>query len=80
MQIHYNYIDRLKGVAILFVVMMHLTNWTFQQSDNAISFVLGAFTMPLFFFLSGVVITSIPDRKNYPRSFRISSFPFLSSD
>ena len=77
MQIHYNYIDRLKGISILFVVMMHLTNWTFQQSENEISFVFGAFTMPLFFFLSGLVITSIPDRNKLCTKFQRFLSPFI---
>lgn len=62
MKERYNYIDRLKGITILLVVMVHLTNWTFIQNGNAISFVFGPIIMPVFFFLSGVVVTSIPDR------------------
>jgi uncharacterized membrane protein YcfT len=51
------YIDRLKGLAIILVVMGHI--FGFHQPDDGINTFIYTFHMPLFMFLSGLVI-SVP--------------------
>lgn len=50
-----NYIDRMKGMAILFVVIGHIFMFSMEQSSNVAAQVIYAFHMPLFMFLSGIV-------------------------
>lgn len=60
---HYNYIDRLKGVAITLVVMGHMILVVFGNNDcNAFKFI-GTVHMPLFMFLSGLVISKGPSTR-----------------
>lgn len=56
------YIDRLKGFAILCVVMGHFVFFTLKQTD-IIAEIIGSFQMPLFIFMSGYVISSSPSLK-----------------
>ena len=65
------YIDRLKGFAILCVIMGHYVFHVLGQSD-IIAELIGSFQMPLFFFLSGYVISSEPSIKKCGR--KIISF------
>lgn len=65
-----NWIDRLKGVAIILVVMGHLYCKCLHttNSENDVFFsVIQAFHMPLFMFLSGVVISTIPSLRKMLR-------------
>lgn len=55
-----NYIDRLKGFAILLVVMGHVSLFSFRGNDNAVFGVIQSFHMPLFMFLSGIVVSTPP--------------------
>lgn len=55
------YIDRLKGVAILAVIVSHTTIWTFNHPNDPISDVMASFMMPVFMFLSGVVVSAPPN-------------------
>lgn len=50
-----NYIDRMKGMAILLVVMGHLYFYSYGQSDSIVFRFISSFHMPLFMFLSGLV-------------------------
>lgn len=50
------YIDRLKGLAIILVVMGHLYNFSYGQSASVWFRVISSFHMPLFMFLSGLVV------------------------
>ncbi|WP_288360957.1 acyltransferase family protein [uncultured Bacteroides sp.] len=50
-----NYIDRMKGMAILLVVMGHLYFFSYGQSDSIVFCFISSFHMPLFMFLSGLV-------------------------
>ena len=52
----YNYIDRLKGLAILLVVIGHILVFSTTGNKNPIYTVISSFQMPLFMFLSGLVI------------------------
>lgn len=52
------YIDRLKGLAIVLVVMGHV--FGFSQPDDAITKFIYTFHMPLFMFLSGMVVSTPP--------------------
>lgn len=63
MQQRIEYIDRLKGFTMLLVVMGHITLWVLQQPTNPIVSLIGAFHMPLFMFLSGIVICRPADIK-----------------
>ena len=54
----YEYIDRLKGLAILLVVMGHLMAFSLIASRNPIFTVISSFHMPLFMFLSGLVVSN----------------------
>ena len=56
------YIDRLKGFAILCVIMGHYVFHVLGQSD-IIAELIGSFQMPLFFFLSGYVVSLVPTWK-----------------
>lgn len=56
MQQRYNYIDRLKGLAIILVVIGHILSFSMIGDRNPINTVITSFHMPLFIFLSGVVI------------------------
>ncbi|WP_373104062.1 acyltransferase family protein [Phocaeicola plebeius] len=55
-----NYIDWLKGIAIITVVMGHVTAFDFLSlTDSSKSFVnrfIVSLQMPLFIFLSGLVV------------------------
>lgn len=55
----FEYIDRLKGFAILCVVMGHYVLFVLGQTD-IIAEIIGSFQMPLFMFMSGYVISSAP--------------------
>lgn len=57
-KIRIQYIDRLKGLAIILVVMGHI--FGFSQPDDPITKFIYTFHMPLFMFLSGLVITTPP--------------------
>lgn len=57
---HYNYIDRLKGLAIFMVVLGHLILWSYKTSDGSVFQFVNSVHMPLFFFLSGLVIRKSP--------------------
>lgn len=47
------YIDQLKGVAMLMVVFDHLMHFSFGVSDSALEVIIRTFYLPLFFFISG---------------------------
>ena len=54
------YIDRLKGLAILAVVMGHIIYFVFHLSEDLIWGYIYSFHVPLFIFLSGYVISTPP--------------------
>ena len=56
------YIDRIKGFAILCVIMGHYVFYALDQK-GIISEIIGSFQMPLFMFMSGYVISSVPSLK-----------------
>jgi len=49
-----SYVDKLKGVAIIFVVMGHVTEWSLGVRQSPFNLFYGSFHMPLFMFLSGL--------------------------
>ena len=53
-----DYIDRMKGLAIILVVMGHIYGIAFALSDDVAYRVISSFHMPLFMFLSGLVACS----------------------
>lgn len=77
------YIDQLKGFAILMVVMGHVLQFCFRESEPSLtSQVIVSFHMPLFAFLSGLMFTTICDFRKIARKFINQSYrlllPFLS--
>lgn len=55
-----NYIDRLKGFAILLVVLGHVYEYVMHFSDSEVYTYIYSFHMPLFMFLSGFVALTPP--------------------
>ena len=49
-----DYIDKLKGFAIILVVMGHVLEWGMGISDSPANLFYSSFHMPLFMFLSGL--------------------------
>lgn len=47
------YLDALRGFAILLVVMTHLYTFVWVGNDNELDKILAHVRMPLFFFISG---------------------------
>ena len=62
MSVRVNYIDRLKGFAILAVIMGHLSISSFG-TQQATDLLVSTFHMPVFMFLSGLVINNLCTRK-----------------
>lgn len=50
-----NYIDRMKGFAILMVVLAHVILFSFDMSDSLIFKFCASFEMPLFMFVSAIL-------------------------
>lgn len=57
------YIDRLKGLSMLAVIIGHISMHSFVISNSPIDLIVNTFHMPVFMFLSGVVISVIPNTK-----------------
>lgn len=79
------YVDKLKGLAILFMVMGHVVQISFDTSDVTFVRFYSSFHMPIFFFLSGSFVYK--HIKNYDSTefchFFVSKFkrimlPFIS--
>lgn len=64
-RIRYNYIDRLKGLAITLVVIGHLILWCYEDNNNGVFIFVNSVHMPLFMFLSGVVINIPPTSRRW---------------
>ena len=77
MKPHYEYIDRLKGVAILLVVILHLTIWFLYDAKGTLHNTILSFAMPLFMYLSGIVVSEVPDAKKLFGKLRRYWTPFL---
>lgn len=72
------YIDRLKGFAILLVVMGHIYHFGLCHKQSMVNMFINSFHMPLFMFLSGFVIHTPPNMKKCITKFRRFLFPFFS--
>lgn len=62
------YIDSLRGMAMLLVIMGHTIYFCMYQEgtvNDSVFSIICTFHVPLFFFLSGVVITTPPDLKKF---------------
>ena len=55
------YIDQLRGLVMLMVVLVHLSGQAtvHQPEIESLMSVLGNFRMPLFFFVSGYIINKV---------------------
>lgn len=69
---HYMYIDRLKGFAMLLVVIGHVVAFSMGQKGNPISLIISSFHMPLFMSLSGLVISTPPIIRKLCFAFAVS--------
>lgn len=69
------YIDRLKGLAIILVVMGHI--FGFSQPEDGINTFIYTFHMPLFMFLSGLVISAPPHLKKVFTKWKRFLVPFF---
>ena len=58
------YIDSLKGLAILSVIVSHVSVFLLVSKINLLSTFVGVYMMPLFFVLSGLVITEYLIERN----------------
>lgn len=67
------YIDNLKGLAIFTVVLGHVVVFGYQNYENYIRIFASSFHLPLFMFLSGIVIKELPS----PRKLIVKLFRFL---
>lgn len=77
------YIDKLKGFAILSVVIghlvcfcMHYSSWN-DASNNPYMAIVYSYHMPLFMFLSGFVITEFPSMKKLSHKLLRFLLPFM---
>lgn len=60
MKTRIQYIDRLKGLAILSVVLGHC--YLFALNHRGVIFgIVSSYEIPLFIFLSGYVLTDVPN-------------------
>jgi fucose 4-O-acetylase-like acetyltransferase len=57
------YIDALKGVAMLMVIIGHILLFCGMNGDNNIIKNIMLINMPLFFFLNGLMVNILPPRK-----------------
>lgn len=76
MSVRVNYIDRLKGFAILAVIMGHLSIFSFGTQE-ATDLLVSTFHMPVFMFLSGLVISAPPTVKKLLVKLPTFLCPFL---
>lgn len=65
------YIDKLKALAIFFVVVGYVSYFSFGLGETSLSRLYKSFYMPLFFFLSGIFVFHFPLNLSlkYVRSF-----------
>lgn len=74
-----SYIDRLKGIAIILVVMGHVITFSMNHPiDDKLIKIISSFHMPLFMFLSGFVLSSPPNYKKLAKRFKQLIIPFLT--
>lgn len=64
MQGRLEYIDRIKGFAILLVVIGHVYIFSFGVTDTLVYKVIASFHMHLFMFISGFVAYVSPEVKD----------------
>lgn len=73
-----NYIDELKGFAILCVVIGHVMLFCLNSSDTSLCYhVITSFHMPLFAFLSGLMFKSKVGFKANATKFGMQSLKLL---
>ena len=72
------YIDRLKGVAMMNVLIIHIiVIGNLSETPDAIAHNLYPIAMPLFMFLSGLVISFVPWGKKLLKKLAVLLLPFL---
>ena len=77
MEQRYIYIDRLKGLSIILVVIGHILSFSMIGGRNPINTVITSFHMPLFMFLSGLVIKEPKTGKFLIKRLLLLLVPFL---
>lgn len=79
MKTRIQYIDRLKGFAMLSVVTGHILLFVFQHEENNIlETIISSYQMPLFFLLSGIVIAEAPSTRKCLRHLAKYWMPLLT--
>ena len=63
------YIDRIKGLAIILVVVGHLYTFSEATDGNLVNKFIGSFHMALFMFVSGFVAYILPPQAVRKRHF-----------
>lgn len=63
------YLDRIKGFAILLVVIGHVYIFSFGMTDTLVFKIIGSFHMHLFMFVSGYVAYIPPNKINPTKKF-----------
>ena len=74
---HFQYIDRLKGFAMLTVVMGHCQVFVLNHPEVIFNQFLSCIRMPLFMFLSGFVMSNIPKMGKTARRVIALLMPFF---
>lgn len=64
------YIDQLRGIVMLLVVIVHLCGKTNNTELQSFMNIIGNFRMPLFFFVSGYIINKVTKIYNFKDLFR----------
>lgn len=72
-----HFVDRLKGFAMMSVVIAHISFFTFKEDPSLVSLIASSFQMPVFMFLSGFVILSPPSLKKTVVKWCCFLCPFL---
>lgn len=49
-----HFVDRLKGLAMMSVVIAHISFFTFKEDPSLVLLIVSSFQMPVFMFLSGL--------------------------
>lgn len=72
------YIDRLKGFAMISVIIGHVCIFTLGNDTSSVADIVSSYHMPLFMFLSGFVIRTQPSIKKCTRKVLTFMMPMIT--
>lgn len=72
------YIDRLKGLAMISVIIGHVCIFTFGNNKSLVADIVGSYHMPLFMFLSGFVVGTQPSIRKCTRKVLTFMMPMIT--